>query len=89
MNKYENKINESNLLGDKFPHSLLVIEGVQELFRMVDGKGQSGKGNLAVNYFDSMLLRLNVSYLLIFLITFIIERDRPMVPQPFPCNNGD
>ena len=63
MNKYENKINESNLLGDKFPHSLLVIEGVQELFRMVDGKGQSGKGNLAVNYFDSMLLRLNVCVL--------------------------
>lgn len=28
MSKYENKINESNLLGDKYPHSLLVIEGV-------------------------------------------------------------
>jgi len=39
MSKYENKINESNLLGDKYPHCLLVIEGVQELFKMVDGKG--------------------------------------------------
>jgi hypothetical protein len=37
-----------------------VLEGVQELFKMVDGNGQSGKGNVAVNYFDHMILRLNV-----------------------------
>jgi hypothetical protein len=59
--KYENKINDSPLLGDRYPHSLLVLEGVQELFKMVDGNGQSGKGNFAVNYFDHMILRLNVS----------------------------
>ena len=37
--KYEHKINDSPLLGDRYPHSVLVLEGVQELFKMVDGNG--------------------------------------------------
>ncbi len=40
MQKYDGKINDSPLLGDKYPHSLLVIEGVQELFKMIDASGQ-------------------------------------------------
>ena len=32
--KYTKDINESPLLGDKYPHCLMVIEGVQELYRM-------------------------------------------------------
>jgi hypothetical protein len=28
LNKYENKLNESPLLGDKYPHCLLVLESV-------------------------------------------------------------
>jgi hypothetical protein len=29
-------MNESDLLGDKFPHALLVIEAAHELYRMKD-----------------------------------------------------
>jgi hypothetical protein len=56
--KYEGKIQESPLLGDRYPHSLLVIESVQELFNMPDGHGRLGKGNLAVNYLDTIILRM-------------------------------
>lgn len=34
LKQYDGKINESPLLGDKHPHSILVIESVQELQRM-------------------------------------------------------
>ena len=30
----KNNLNESKLLGDKYPHSLMVIESVHELYRM-------------------------------------------------------
>ena len=63
IKKYEGKIQESPLLGDKYPHSLLVLESCQELFKMKDGMGQTGKGNLAINYIDSMILRLTVKLL--------------------------
>ena len=34
--KFQNNMNESELLGDKYPHALLAIEGVHELYRMKD-----------------------------------------------------
>ncbi len=34
--KFMDKMNESDLLGDKFPHALLVIEAAHELYRMKD-----------------------------------------------------
>ena len=58
--KYENKLNESELLGDRHPHCLMVLESCQELFKMQDGCGNMGKGNLAMNYLDTLILRLNV-----------------------------
>lgn len=61
--KYESKINESPLLGDRYPHSILVIESAQEFLRMQDGSGKTGKGNLAVNYLDTLILRLTVRFI--------------------------
>lgn len=49
-----NSLAKSELLGDKYPHSLIVMEAVQELFRM------KGCGMMAKNYLDSMILRLLV-----------------------------
>jgi hypothetical protein len=60
--KYETKINESPLLGDRYPHSILVLESAQELLRMPDGSGKTGKGNLATNYLDHIILRLTVIF---------------------------
>ena len=56
--KYENKLQESPLLGDRYPHCLHVMESVQELFNMPDGHGRLGKGNLAVSYLDTIILRM-------------------------------
>lgn len=54
--KYEKDINKSPLLGDKYPHSLMVLESVQDLMKM---PGPFVKGeNLAVNYFDQLILRV-------------------------------
>jgi len=50
--KYANNLQESPLLGDRYAHCLLVIEGVHELYRM---------NPLAQDYLDTMILRLNVS----------------------------
>jgi hypothetical protein len=49
---------DSELLGEKYPHCLMVIEGIQNLVRMPNA------GNLPLDYFDTMILRLNVSFLL-------------------------
>jgi hypothetical protein len=49
-NKYENKLNESPLLGDLYPHSVMAIESVQDLKRM-QGPVVNGQ-NLAQNYLD-------------------------------------
>jgi hypothetical protein len=54
---YEGRINESPLLGDHHPHCLLVIEGCQRFFEM----SPHGDKNLARNYLDTMILRLNVT----------------------------
>ena len=51
-------LNKSELLGDKFPHCLLAIEGAHTLYRM------QGCGDLARDYFDTIILRLNVSFIL-------------------------
>ncbi len=32
--KYFNNLNESDLLGDKYPHALMVFEGIHELYNM-------------------------------------------------------
>ena len=45
-------------MGDRYPHCLLVLESVQELFNMPDGHGRLGKGNLGVNYLDTIILRM-------------------------------
>jgi hypothetical protein len=50
----------SALLGDHHPHCLMVIEGVEKLFRMYRS---SSKAHLSVDYLDSLILRLNVSAL--------------------------
>ena len=62
---YEN----SEMLGDKYPHCLLVIEGVEKLYRMgARYKVHNPDGNsdtVASDYLDSLILRLDVSkYLL-------------------------
>ena len=49
---------KSDLLGDKHPHCLMVLEGVHKLFRMY--RSQS-KGHLSVDYLDTLILRLTVS----------------------------
>lgn len=46
----------SELLGDHYPHCLLVIEGVQRFFTM------PAAGNLPMDWLDTLILRLNVSY---------------------------
>lgn len=51
------KFVESELLGEKYPHCLMVIEGIQHLVRMPNA------GTLPLDYFDTMILRLNVSFL--------------------------
>ena len=51
-------IEESDLLGDKHPHCLMVLEGVHRLFRLY--RSQS-KNHLSVDYLDTLILRLNVS----------------------------
>ena len=51
-------IEESDLLGDKHPHCLMVLEGVHRLFRLY--RSQS-KNQLSVDYLDTLILRLNVS----------------------------
>lgn len=73
--KYEGKdINQSNLLGDKYPHSLLVIEGVHELLQMPGSDIKVGgftedrnlqfalpvhqTRSLASEYLDALLLRV-------------------------------
>lgn len=49
---------QSELLGEHHPHCLLVIEGVDRLYRLFrDGS----RRHLSVDYLDSMILRLNVS----------------------------
>ena len=48
-------IEDSNLLGDKHPHCLMVIEGVHKLFRMYR---EQSKNQLSVDYLDSLILRL-------------------------------
>ena len=55
MNHDTAALNKSDLLGDKFPHCLLVIEGVHALYKMNEC------GNLARDYLDTLILRLNVS----------------------------
>eukprot|EP00347_Sterkiella_histriomuscorum_P014896 403359104 len=52
-NKHQANINQSDLLGDKHTHCLLVMEGLQELYKM------RGCENLAIDYFDSLILRLH------------------------------
>jgi len=46
---FKDKIDESDLLGDKHPHCLLVLEGIQELYHM------KGCDDLALNYLDSLI----------------------------------
>jgi hypothetical protein len=48
-------LNKSELLGDKYPHCLLTIEGAHALYRMKES------GSLARDYLDTLILRLNVS----------------------------
>lgn len=57
-------VQKSALLGDNHPHCLMVIEGVEKLFRMY--KSQS-KSHLSVDYLDTLILRLNVSVTFLFL----------------------
>ncbi|CDW78409.1 UNKNOWN [Stylonychia lemnae] len=52
---FKDNINQSDLLGDKYLHCLIVMESVQELYNM------KSCGNLAIDYFDSLLLRLHNS----------------------------
>lgn len=54
--KNAGKVEKSALLGDNHPHCLMVIEGVEKLFRMY--KAQS-KSHLSVDYLDTLILRLN------------------------------
>lgn len=48
-------IKTSKLLGDLYPHCLLVIEGADQLFKMTQGSP-----GLARDYLDTLILRLNV-----------------------------
>ena len=61
----ESGYKESELLGDKYPHCLLVIEGVEKLYRMgARYKHHDPEWNsdtLASDYLDTMILRLDVS----------------------------
>jgi len=59
--KYEDKLSDSPLLGDKHLHCLLVLESCQELLKMRLPGSDSGKDNLARNYLDALILRLIVS----------------------------
>ncbi len=63
--KRGDSINESNLLGDKYPHCLLVIEGAQELMKM------KACDRLAQDYLDTLLLRLVVSLISFQLHVFV------------------
>lgn len=47
---------KSELLGDHHPHCLLVIEGIDRLYRLYRA---DSKKHLSVDYLDSMILRLN------------------------------
>ena len=61
----ETNFANSEILGDKYPHCLLVIEGVEKLYRMgARYKEHNSDGNsdtLASDYLDSLILRLDVS----------------------------
>jgi len=48
-------ISKSDMLGDKFPNCLLAIEGAHTLYQM------KSCGDLARDYLDTLILRLNVS----------------------------
>lgn len=70
-------INQSKLLGDRYPHSLLVLEGVQELLQMPGSEVKVGgftekqesqfalpvnqTRSLAREYLDALLLRMQTS----------------------------
>jgi hypothetical protein len=51
----ETHFKDSDMLGDKYPHCLLVMEGVQKFFDMPSA------GSLPLDYLDTLILRLNVS----------------------------
>ena len=55
INNDTKTLNKSELLGDRYPHCLLAIEGAHTLYRMKEC------GNLARDYLDTLILRLNVS----------------------------
>ena len=55
--KHEGNPQDSELLGDKHPHCLVVIQGAHTLYRM------SGPENFSQDYLDALILRLNVSEL--------------------------
>ena len=61
----ENNYTSSELLGDMYPHCLLVIEGVEKLYRMgaryKDHDPDGNSDTLASDYLDTMILRLDVS----------------------------
>jgi hypothetical protein len=56
--KYEGNLADSKLLGDRHPHCLLVLEGVQALYKMTT------PDDLPQDYLDAMILRLQVSHFL-------------------------
>mmetsp|Transcript_35977 Transcript_35977/g.47339 ORF Transcript_35977/g.47339 Transcript_35977/m.47339 type:complete len:113 (+) Transcript_35977:247-585(+) len=59
VNKYrpeKENAAHSPLLADKRPHCLMVVEGVDKLYRMYR---EGAKKHLSVDYLDSMILRLN------------------------------
>ena len=68
--KESGDVSTSELLGDHYPHCLMVIEGVEKLFRMYRARSKS---HLPVDYLDTLILRLNVSALDANLI-FICDR---------------
>ena len=59
----ESQFKDSELLGDNYPHCLLVIEGVQKLYQMGSRYKQydpyGGSDTLASDYLDTMILRLD------------------------------
>ena len=63
-----NQFKESALLGDIYPHCLMVIEGIQTLIKM------KSAGSLPLDYFDTLILRLNVSTKKISLIMILASR---------------
>lgn len=56
--KEKDDVTKSELLSDSHPHCLMVVEGVESLYKMYRDRASK---QLSVDYLDTVILRLNVS----------------------------